>query len=100
MQKRSCFQGLTSFFFQPPANRGDAHRIDDLELNELVGEERQRPSCPTMGWSAACQLNETSFRRAIQLGYPGWPLLFLSIQDGLQPVEAAALANLLRRGFA
>jgi len=97
MQKRSTRHGLSAFFFQPPIDGRDAYRVDDPQLDELVGKQRQRPSRAAVRRFTARQLHQTRFGRAIEFRQSRRSFLLLALQRRLQPDEAASLADPFHR---
>src|SRR5580698_9744289 len=86
MQKLSTRHGFSSFFFQPLPHGLVADAVDDLKLDQFVGEQVKRPSSTPRRRCTACKLDELRFRLAIQLQRSG-VLLLLALQSGRQPVE-------------
>src|SRR3712207_5967075 len=68
-------QGLSAFF-QRASHRLVADRLDDLEFNELVGQELHGPAAAAFRRLAAGQSNEEGLLPAVQLGPPAGARLF------------------------
>jgi hypothetical protein len=96
MQKRSTRQGLSSFFFQPLPYRFVADAVDNVKLDELVGESMKGPSPSARRGCTARQLHPASFPLAVQL--QGARLsLFLALQGRCHSFEHTTLAHSFQR---
>ncbi len=77
-------------FFETTLDRARADRVEHLELDELVGEQRDRPARPSGGRRTARDADELRLGRALELARPRGIFLRFSLQAGHQAALAAA----------
>lgn|SRR5690606_4700844 len=74
--------------------------VDDVQLDELVGQKAERPSRVPGGWVAARQLNKLRLGPPIELGFAGYPLLWPSLHCRFDAFQYGSLADTFDRSDA
>jgi len=81
-------------------HRRQAHGVNDLELDQLVGQQPQRPSGPSSRRVAASQLDQVRLGPTVQRALTRGQRLLLSFQGCGHAFESAAFPDAFNRRHA
>ena len=84
---------LEFVFFSVRRTVSSETRVHDLQLDQLVGQQPQRPADSALRRLGAGQGDQAGFGLAIELPLPAGPVLLLAAQGGLQALLDEALAD-------